>query len=145
MYEGIEGMKHVLQMELDEAQEICIFGDGEAFKKAVPTWSEEQAKKRLLKKVKTRLLLKASPLTIRAAKDLLKNTEKARYSQIRVLPEAFSIVGGFDTFADKVVLFSFDEKNIAVVIESKIIQTMMQSVFNMLWNMAEVYNHTLLK
>ncbi|MBI4836354.1 MAG: hypothetical protein HY817_03785 [Candidatus Abawacabacteria bacterium] len=145
MFEGLEGMKQVLQMVLNEASEVLVFGDGDAFRKAVPGWTEEYSSKRLQRKIKSRLLLKATVASIGTVKSFSQlNSEKSRLSQIRVLPAAFNIVGGFDVFADKVILFSFDQKNTAVVIESKVISAMMRGIFEMLWTLAEGYNQTLL-
>ncbi len=146
MFEGLEGMRRVLQMELDEARDISIFGDGDAFRRAVPGWSEDAAAKRVRRGIRSRLLLRATLVAVEAAKKLkVSKGEKARLTMIRVLPEALGISGGFDIFNDKVVLFSFDHKNIAVVIESKVIAAMMLSVFNMLWAMAETYDATLVR
>lgn len=146
-YEGKEGLKSVLMSVLEEAKEICVFGDGDAFRKAIPGWSEQYSARRSDLKIKTRLLLKATSQTVGAAKYLRSSEIDPRkaYSKIRLLPEALGIKGGFDVYNEKVILYSFEERNVAVVIESKMISSMMKAIFDMLWNMAEAYERTLIR
>lgn len=145
-YEGSDGLKTVLEMIVAEAKEVAIFGDGEAFKKAVPGWSESYSHKRIKSSINSRLLLKGDSQAIDAAKKVRTSKDaKSRLTQIRVLPEGYGMVGGFDVFNDKVVLYSFDENCVAVVIESQIISAMMLAVFNILWNLAENYDRTLVR
>jgi len=146
-FEGKEGLKTVLNSILEEAKEIYVLGDGDAFRKAIPGWSEQYSERRSDRKIRTRLLLKATPQTIGAAKYLRSSEadQKKAYSKIRLLPEALGIKGGFDVYNDKVILYSFEERNVAVVIESKMISAMMKAIFEMLWNVAEGYERTLIR
>lgn len=146
-YEGPEGLKTVLASILEEAKEICVFGDGDAFRKAIPGWAERYSERRSEQKIRTRLLLKATQQTIGAAKYLRSSEpdEKKAYSKIRLLPEALGIRGGFDVYNNTVILYSFDEKNVAVMVESKMISSMMKAIFEILWGMAEGYEKTLIR
>jgi sugar-specific transcriptional regulator TrmB len=146
-YEGPDGLKNVLTMILEEAKEVCAFGDGDAFRKAIPGWTERYSERRSAQKIHTRLLLKATPQTIGAAKYLRSSQpdEKKAYSKIRLLPEALGIKGGFDVYNNTVILYSFDEKNVAVVVESMMISLMMKAIFEILWEMAEGYEKTLIR
>jgi sugar-specific transcriptional regulator TrmB len=146
MYEGKEGLKEVLQMLLASEDAVCIYGDGDAFKKAIPGWTEYYSTERANRAIRSRLLLKASPEVMASAQVLTtRQSAKAHFSTIRVLPSALGVVGGFDVVGDKLVLYSFEETVVAVVIESKLISQMMMGVFNMLWTLAEPYQKTLLK
>lgn len=146
MYEGKEGLKEVLNMLLTSDDEVCIYGDGDAFKKAIPGWTEHYSEERAKRAIRSRLLLKSTPEVVGSMKSLkVQKSAKAHFSEIRVLPAAMGIVGGFDVVGDKLVLYSFEENVVAVVIESKLISKMMLSVFNMLWNLAEPYQKTLVK
>lgn len=145
-YEGREGLKTVLEMIIGEAKEISIYGDGDAFKHSIPGWSEYYSEKRAAHNIKSRLLLKGTSDAIETAKKLRRNpSAKNKLSKIRVLPEGYNIVGGFDVYNEKVIFYSFGGNNTAVVVESPIISAMLLSIFNMLWNMAEQYDKTLLR
>ncbi len=144
-YEGKEGLKAVLEMIIEEAKEVAIYGDGDAFKNSIPGWSEDYSNKRIAHSIKSRIILKGTSDAIKIAKKLKRESGiKGKLSKIRVLPEGYNIVGGFDVFNEKVIFYSFGENNTAVVIENPVISAMMLSIFNMLWNMAEMYNRTLL-
>ncbi|MBU6431031.1 hypothetical protein KGQ29_01500 [Patescibacteria group bacterium] len=144
-YEGKEGLKTVLEMIIEEAEEISIYGDGDAFKHSIPGWSEYYSGKRAARNIKSRLLLRGTSDAIETVRKLRRNPSvKNKLSKIRVLPEGYNIVGGFDVYNEKVIFYSFSGNNTAVVVESAIISAMMLSIFNMLWDMAEVYDKTLL-
>lgn len=144
MYEGKEGLKEVLQMILALGEDVCIYGDGDAFKQAVPGWTECYAEERARLGIRSRLLLKASPDVFKSIQSLATmKSAKEHFSSIRFLPAALGIVGGFDVVGDKLILYSFEETTIAVVLESKIISTMMRAIFEMLWNLAEPYQKNL--
>lgn len=146
MYEGREGLKEVLQMLLSSEDEVCIYGDGDAFKKAIPGWTEHYSAERAKRAIRSRLLLKISPDVVASLQSLsIRKSAKAHFSVIRVLPTALGVIGGFDVSGDKLVLYSFEESVVAVVIESKLMSKMMQNIFNMLWNLAEPYQKNLLK
>lgn len=146
-YEGKQGLKNVLNSILEEAKEVCVFGDGDAFRSSIPGWSEQYSERRSAQKIRTRLLLKASPQAISAAKYLRSSEvdEKKAYTKIRLLPESLGITGGFDVFNNKVILYSFEERHVAVVIENKMISSMLKAIFEMIWNIAENYDRTLIR
>lgn len=144
MYEGREGLKEVLQILLNSDSEVCIYGDGDAFKKAIPGWTEHYSEERAKRAIRSRLLLKSTAEVLHSMRSFkVQKSAKTHFSEIRVLPAAMEIVGGFDVIGDKLVLYSFENNVVAVVIESKLISKMMLSVFNILWNLAESYQKTL--
>ncbi len=144
MYEGKEGLKDVLQMILALGDDVCIYGDGDAFKLAAPGWTDHYAEERAKLGIRSRLLLKASPDVFKSIQSLAtKKSAKEHFSSIRFLPAALGVVGGFDVVGEKLILYSFEESTIAVVLESKIISTMMRAIFEMLWNLAEPYQNNL--
>ncbi len=145
-FEGEEGLKNVLKSILDEASDICIFGDGDAFQKAIPGWTELYSSKRVEKGIPARILLRGTPNAIASIKQLRNVRGKKReLTHARVLPEALNIVGGFDVFGQKTILYSFEGTCVAVMIESPIIRQMMKSIFEILWSLAETYENTLLR
>ena len=145
-FEGEERMKNIFEMILNEAKELSIFGDGDSFKNSVPEKTEQYVEERLKKGIKTRLLVKGSLDSLAFAKKLKKHqTNKGDFLKIRVLPESYKIMGGFDTYGNKAIFYSFDEKNTAIVVENSVISTLMLTIFDLLWNLAEVYDHTLLR
>jgi sugar-specific transcriptional regulator TrmB len=140
-FEGPEGLKAVLNAALEEAKEICVFGDGDAFRKLIPGWMERYSARRSERKIKVRLLLKATPQTIGAFRYLRSSEpdEKKAYTDLRLLPETMGIKHGFDVYGHKVIMYSFEERPAAIVIESKAVSAMMRSVFDILWQVADVY------
>lgn len=141
VYEGRGGLKTVQTMILEEAKSIDIFGDGDAFKKLIPNWAELYIKQRKAKGIKSRILLKGTPAAIESAR---RNSQMVKnITSLRLLPPSYSIVGGFDVYNNKVVIYSFEEKNLAIVIESSIIATLVRTIFEILWKSAEPYSPVL--
>lgn len=147
LYEGHEGMKTVLNMMLEEAREIFVFGDGNSFRRAIPGWTDQWSERRAKKGIKAKYLLKATSLAIDVGKQYRRSkTLKCRMTKYRVLPEAVEIeYNGFSVYNNKAVIFIYEKEPLAIVIESYIVTNLMRSVFNILWNLAEKYNDTLLK
>lgn len=142
-HEGAEGLKTVLNTMLDEAKEILIFGESDSFVKAIPGWMETYVERRAKKNIKVKLLLKASPHAIKSVKQIHSANEQIRkLTKVRMLPPAYKIeYSGFDVYNNKIVLYSFEKQNNAVVIENNLISEMMRTVYGILWETAEKYNH----
>lgn len=146
-YEGREGLKTVLNSILKEADEVFIFGDGDSFKKAIPGWTEYYSVKRAVKNIRAKIIVKATPANIKAARELrFSENQKSKLTKIRLLPEAYPLAySGFDVYNHKVVFYSFDKHNIAVVLENKHISRMMKIVYELLWNEAGRYEDMFFK
>ncbi len=143
-FEGAEGLKTVLTDILNEAKEVCILGEGESFVNAIPGWIEAYIKKRAGKNIKVKMILRATPFGIDSIKRIIKSGGLNNSLQVRMLPEGYCIdYSGFDIYNNKVVLYSFEKDNHAVVVESAVIARMMKTVFDSLWNEAERYNNLL--
>lgn len=144
-FEGPEGMKTVLNTMLNEAKEICIVGDGENFVNVIPGWADAYIKKRAGKNIKVNIILKGSPKGIKAIKNLLASDKTVNsLLKVRVLPEVYKIdYSGFDIYSNKVIFYSFEKQNHAVVIESAVINKLMRTTFDILWETAEKYNYLL--
>ncbi len=144
-FEGTEGLKTVMNSILNEAKEICILGEGESFINAIPGWTEAYVAKRAKKNIKARMILKASPYSVKSLKLINQgNSQINNLLKVRVLPEAYRIdYSGFDIYNNKVVLYSFEKHSYATVIESNVISQMMKIVFDILWESSEKYNYLL--
>lgn len=144
-YEGQEGLKTVMNSVLNEAKELYVFGEADSFIKAIPEWTENYVKKRIDKKIKVKMILKASPFAVRTIKQIRGSSEAAnKLIKVRMLPPAYKIdYSAFDIFNNKVVLYSFEKQNNATVIESNIISNLMRTVFDILWDAAEKYKSLL--
>jgi sugar-specific transcriptional regulator TrmB len=142
-YEGREGLKTVLNSILNEAKEVCIFGESESFIKAIPGWTEAYVEKRAKRQIKVRMILRATPYAVQSIKKI-NSSHISQYLKVRMLPEAYrSDYSGFDIFNNKVVLYTFEKQNTAVVIENSYISKMMGTVFEILWEVAGRYEHLL--
>jgi sugar-specific transcriptional regulator TrmB len=142
MFEGNEGLKTVLNTILNEAKtEILIFSDGESFLKKIPGWAEAYVEKRAKKNIRVRLIVTASDYNIEAVKRIRHGqVEQSKNTKIRLLPEGHRIENsGFDIFNNKVVFYSFDKQNVAVILESKVISNLMRTTFEILWIEAGKY------
>jgi hypothetical protein len=129
LYEGREGLKHVLENNLRKAKEIRIYGDGDAFAEAIPGWTSKYSERRKKRGIKTKLLLKES-------REYIKQSVS---SEIQTLPRGFDVRGGFDVYGHTAVLYAFDNEPSAFVIENKPIARMMTSIFDMLWHLASLH------
>lgn len=100
-FEGQEGLKTVLNTILVEAKEICILGEGESFLNAIPEWNEAYVSKSAGKKIKVKLILKATPFALKSIKKMQESPSN-EFLKIRVLPEHYKINhGGFDLYNNK--------------------------------------------
>jgi HTH-type transcriptional regulator, sugar sensing transcriptional regulator len=144
-FEGKEGLKTVLTDILNEAKEVYILGEGESFINAIPGWTEAYIKKRAGKNIKIKMILRATDYGLDSIRKIRESGSGLNNSlQVRMLPEAYRIdYSGFDIYNNKVVLYSFEKDNHAVVVESQVITRMMKTVFETLWNEAEKYNNLL--
>lgn len=143
-YEGVEGLKTVMNSILAEAKELYVFGEADSFIRAIPGWTEDYVSKRIKKGIRVKMIMKASPFAIKSIKATLAKGNASKYIKARVLPPAYRIdYSGFDLFNNKVVLYSFEKQNNAVVIESGIISSMMKTVFDLLWAESEKYKKLL--
>jgi sugar-specific transcriptional regulator TrmB len=142
-FEGTEGLKTVLSDILNEAKEVYILGEGESFINAVPGWTEAYIQKRAGKKIKIKMILRATPYALKSI-EKMRGSEANSLLHIRVLPESYRIDNsGFDIYNNKIVFYSFEKSNHAVVVESSVVARMMKTVFESLWNEAEKYNSLL--
>lgn len=142
-FEGAEGLKTVLSDILNEAKEVCILGEGESFVNAIPGWIDAYIKKRAGKKIKIKMILRATPYSLGTIPNM-RQLDANGLLQIRVLPEGYRIdSSGFDIYNNKVVLYSFEKDNHAVVVESAMIARLMKTVFDILWIEAGRYDNLL--
>lgn len=84
LYEGKEGLKTVLDMILDEAKEISIFGDGDSFKRSIPGWSENYSNKRNVLGIKSRIILRGTADAIKITKNMRLLTFLSIYALLKV-------------------------------------------------------------
>jgi HTH-type transcriptional regulator, sugar sensing transcriptional regulator len=148
LFSGTEGLKTVLNNILNEAStEVLIISDGESFLKRIPGWSDDYVMKRAKMNIRSRLIVKCSPYNIKAARSAkFDETKNSKMTKIRLLPESYDInYSGIDIYNNKVVFYSFDKQNVAVVVESKIINRLMRTIFEILWDTAEKYDHLFIK
>ncbi|MCU0679078.1 MAG: hypothetical protein MUC28_01360 [Planctomycetes bacterium] len=143
LFSGEEGLKTVLSGILEEANtEVLIMSDGESFLKKIPGWVGVYLAKRAKKNIRTRIIVSATPYNIKAAQDArFGRIEKLKGAKFRLLPEGYAMsASGLDIYNNKVVFYSFDRQNVAIVIESKIISALMRTVYEIVWNEAEKYD-----
>lgn len=140
-FEGAEGLKTVLSDILNDAKEVLIFGEGESFVNAIPGWNEAYVKKRAGKNIKVKMILRATPYSVKSIKKIREvDNQLNKLLNVRMLPESYRIdYSGFDVYDNKVVLYSFEKNNYAVVVESTVIARLMKTVFEILWNEAGKY------
>jgi len=142
-FQGAEGLKTALSDILNEAKEVCILGEGESFVNAIPGWIDAYIKKRAGKKIKIKMILRATPYSLKTIPKM-NDLAPSGTLQVRVLPEGYRLeASGFDIYNNKVVLYSFEKDNHAVVVESAVIAKMMKTVFEILWNEAGKYENLL--
>lgn len=146
-YESKEGFKTVFNMILNEAKELCIFGDGRSFYYAIPGYTSSYMKEMIKRNIRSKIILIENEHNITTAKNLyFGKDKKSELIEMRLLPKCYNVNhGGFNLFNNKTIFYSLDNQYITLLIENKTITNLIHVVFNILWNEAEKYNYIFTK
>ena len=132
-FEGIRGYEAALEDMSKSVKEVCVFGASELEGHRPDAWAVlmKMLKKRALNKIPTRILfekeLKESTTLSVDRSPLLQQYMKARFWGDSTFE------GEIALYENTVVLTSYDEKLVSLVIKNGSIATTFQSIFNTAW------------
>lgn len=126
-YEGVEGMKIILEENLRDGQENFTIGSAEDLFKTLEFFPEF-----VKKRVKLGIPIKV----------ILRESEKARERQklgprqlreVRIIPAKYEFHSMTMIFGHKIAMFSFKNDYVALLIESKELTEMQKAIFKLIW------------
>lgn len=129
-FEGLEGMKKVLEDSLSAQTEIYSYADIEIVQKYIPDINAEYVKKREKFNVKKKAILLDTPFSRDFLKDYYKNVTDIKL--IKIKSTSFHTV--MQIYDNKVSYITLTEKEmIGVIIEDKHIYNMHKDLFEFTW------------
>jgi len=123
-YKGKEGLKTVFEDQLTE-KEIWIIGASENASEILNYYIEWYNKKRVEKKIKTRV--------IAYSKDL----KKMKNTEMRFLPEKYSNQVAINIYGNKTAIILWASRPLAIVINNKEITEGYKKHFELMWKIAK--------
>lgn len=136
-FEGMEGMKKVLEDSLSAQTEIYSYADIEAIQKYIPDINADYVKKREKFNIKKKAILLDTPFSRNFVKDYYKDVTDIRFINTQTTP--FNTI--VQIYDNKVSYITLSEKEmIGVIIEDKHIYTMHRDLFEYNWKSAEEIN-----
>ncbi len=129
-FEGLEGMKKVLDDSLSTQTEIYSYADIESIQKYIPDINTEYVKKRDKFNIKKKAILLDTPFARNFLKDYFKNVTDIKL--IKTLAVPFQTV--MQIYDNKVSYITLSEKEmIGIIIEDKRIYNMHKDLFEYTW------------
>ncbi len=134
-YEGLDGLKVMRSEFLQIAtKEVLGFTALDQLFKYFPSHEEEHSKKRIDKKIKSRVIYTYSKGPIEGA------TNKSLLREARYIPvDKFKFTSDISIYEDRISMTFLKEKLGGVIIESKELADMMRAIFELAWEGAEEY------
>lgn len=130
IYKGREAIEQLHKEILVQEKSILIFGDGEGFLASHDSWAANYMSIREKNGIRAKILLKHNPQKKRYA-----HNRPGSLTEIRALPPGFQFRGGFDVLEKKVIIYSFDKEQLAIVIEHPSIVSLLRAMHLMLWQL----------
>ena len=133
-FEGMEGMKKVLEDSLSSQTEIYSYADIEAIQKYIPDINADYVRKREKFNIKKKAVLLDTPFARTFLKDYYKSVTDIRLIKTKSTP--FQTV--MQIYDNKVSYITLSDKEmIGVIIEDKHIYTMNRDLFDFNWELAQ--------
>ncbi len=132
-FEGLEGIKKVIDDSLSSETEICSYIDNEAVNKYIPDLNQEYIKKRDQFKIIKKMISVDSTYIRERVKSFNKEI-----TEVRVVRKDFSFATVMQIYDNKISYLTLGEnKTIGVIIESPEIYKMHKTLFEYTWETAE--------
>lgn len=129
-FEGIDGMKKVLEDSLSAQTEIYSYADIEAIQKYIPDVNADYVKKREKFNIKKKAILLDTPFARNFVKDYYKIVTDIKFIDTKTTP--FHTI--MQIYDNKVSYITLSEKEmIGIIIEDKHIYTMHKDLFEYTW------------
>lgn len=133
-YEGLSGVKKVLEDSLTSKTEIYSYGDIEAINKYIPDINKEYVKKREILKIKKRGIALDTPTTREFLKNYYPNVTETKF--IKCDAEPFQTI--MQIYDNKISYITLSSKSmVSVIIEDANIYQMHKFLFEHLWQITQ--------
>lgn len=129
-FRGIEGVKSVFEDQLNQTEEILVFGASLKANDILKYYFPHYDKRRASKKLKTRLIFNEED-----KKD--KRLKEIPLKDIKFLPKEYSGLTATCIYGDKLAIIIWLERPISVVIKNKQAADSYRKYFELLWNIAK--------
>jgi sugar-specific transcriptional regulator TrmB len=131
-YQGVSGMKIILEEVLDEAREIIGFNSADDLLATMGDYWPKFVKRRIDKKIPARVILRESPKA-RERKKL----GPSELREVRIIPANYEHHSIIIIWGRKIAMFSFEKDMMALVIESEELARTQKAMFNFMWDSLE--------
>lgn len=128
-YQGVSGLKIVLDEVLSEAEKIYAVSSAESFFNILGDSWLKFLENRLKKKIPIKIIMTDSVAT-RAQRPI----EAQRLRETRVIPEAYQHNGLILIWKNKFCMFSFKKELLALIVESEELTKTQKTIFDFMWN-----------
>lgn len=143
-YEGMDGIKKVLDDSLESKTEICTYADMEVVVKYIDKINKEYMKKRSRIGIKKKVIMLDNDFTRKYLKNysskvsILKNYY-TKLTEIKIIDhKSFSFSPIMEIYNDTISYVTLEEKNkIGVIVKNKEIYQMHKALFEFTWNNAK--------
>jgi len=133
-FEGLEGIKAIYADTLTSQSEILNYSNSHEIRKQWPTYDEDYVAKRAKKKI---FLKGLSPQDKEG--ELVHSEDTKYFREMRLIPSnQFDFTNEINIYDDKVVIISFKEELIGMIIESTEIANSQRAIFEMCWQFANI-------
>lgn len=133
LYEGIEGMRQIIEEELNcREKKVLSIGYARDLRKVEGgriTFTERRLKKRIFSRC-------LRPKDDKFAPAWLKNQQR-ELREVRLLPDNLNLSGMIFIFDDKVTVITPEEEGMSFIIASQSYSKSMKTIFNLLWEISE--------
>ncbi len=129
-YEGVQGIKSILQDMLREEKPIDHYGDLASLMNVLPYAFPSYIKERVKRKIPIRVICKEE----KEHGSLLQNSKK-EFRELRFVPQAYGFTSNIFIYAEKVAIMNIKhEPFTGIVITNKDFVNTQENFFALLWN-----------
>jgi len=126
-YKGKQGLKMVLEDQIETKKEICILGASPLAYEVLQFYFKWFDKRRKEHKIKAKILFNQRNIKI-----------KMPYTEIKYLPQKYASPVAVNIYSDKVAIILWSKDNpLAIVIKNKEISEGYKKYFELLWKVAK--------
>ena len=128
VYEGMDGLKSVLEDILKSRSEILTYGSEGNFTKVLQYYFKHYIQKLTKNKIKMKVIFNESDT---------KHILGLKYVDVRYIPKEYSSPTEITIYADKVAIFLFTDNPKAILIKNRAASVSYRKYFDLMWHTAK--------
>ncbi len=136
-YEGIEGVKVVLEDTLTAKETIRVFGNADLIVQNLPDYYPDYVKRRVAAGVRTKAILNEGKIG-----EAYKLNAKDELREVRLVPATFQMPNEIKIYGDTVAIMSHARPFGAVLIRNAAIAQTQKTIHDMAWEFAGLSRNT---